>query len=102
MEALLILLALGYGLLPLILLFWVVALGRRLSRVEAAAGLAPAGLAPAVMAPLIPTGADPDGVAGSGPDAAASPPIPAPAIAMLRLVAICPTAPRSLVANSKG
>ena len=73
MEALLILLALGYGLLPLILLFWVAALGRRLSRVEAAAGLVQAGLAPAVVAPLIPTGADLGGVAEPGPDAAPEP-----------------------------
>ena len=34
MEALLILLAIGYGLLPVILLFWVSALGRRIARLE--------------------------------------------------------------------
>ena len=36
MEGLLILLAVGYGLLPIILLFWVIALGRRIGRLEAA------------------------------------------------------------------
>lgn len=69
MEVLLILLALGYGLLPLILLFWVIQLGRRLSRVEAVAGLVTAD----VVAPLIPTGADPDGKAPPETDPVAEP-----------------------------
>lgn len=40
MEAMLILLAVGYGLLPIILLFWVMALGRRIARLESGEGAA--------------------------------------------------------------
>lgn len=71
MEALLILLAIGYGLLPIILLFWVMALGRRISRLE--------GRQTGVQQPL-PDSADLAAGGAEMPDAVPAPePVPYPA-----------------------